>query len=97
MLDAPKTSSLASSPLYALLDKDTSQMSREELTKFINHIRTLRTSPPTFTKQLRDDEEIAEETAEASEKKVKKTKAPKTVDANAFLASLTARAALPKP
>ena len=89
MPDAPTKSSLANSPLYALLDKDVSQMSREELTKFVNHIRTLRTSPPTFAKQLREDEEIQDE---LPEKKEKKPKVTKVVDANDFLAKLTAKA-----
>ena len=71
-------------------------MSREELTKFINHVRTLRTSPPTFNKQLRDDEEVAEANATAEAASPKKPRVPRKVDANAFLASLQAAAAQQK-
>lgn len=91
MPDAPKPSSLATSPLYVLLEKDTSRMNREELTKFVNHLRTLRTSPPTFTKQLRDDEEVEDVASDAKPKKTAKAK--KVIDPNAFLAELQARAA----
>lgn len=92
MQDSPKLSSLATSPLYSLLDKDTSQMTRDELTKFVNHLRTLRTSPPTFAKQLREDEEIADETLSEKPKKPTATRA-KALNVDNFLASLEARAA----
>lgn len=64
-------------------------MTREEVIQFTNHIRTLRTSPPTFAKQLRADEEIAEETEQA-EKKPKATR--KKLDPGQLLKDLTARA-----
>jgi hypothetical protein len=92
MPDESTKSSLATSPLYALLDKDTSRMSREELTKFVSHLRTLRTSPPTFTKQLREDEEIADAVAASDSAKPKKSKTPKVLNADKFLADLEARA-----
>jgi hypothetical protein len=69
-------------------------MSRDELVTFINHSRTMRTSPPTFTKQLRQDEEIAEDVA-ASDAKPKTAKR-KVVDPNAILKELLERAAIKK-
>lgn len=33
-------------------------MTREELAAYTNHIRLLRTSPPTMAKSLRDDPEV---------------------------------------
>jgi hypothetical protein len=101
MPDAPNKLSLANSPLYVLLEKDVSQMTREEATAFSNHVRTMRTSPPTFTKQLRDDAEVEAE-VEANGGEPKKAKTPKSttkkpIDASAFLASLKARATAAQP
>lgn len=66
-------------------------MSRAEVTAFTAHLRTLRTSPPTMGKQLRDDEEITDEDRkEAGATKAKK--APAKADPNKILAELIARA-----
>lgn len=51
----------------------------------------MRTSPPTFTKQLRADSEISEEN-EAAEKKPRAPSKRKPVDANSVLNELLARA-----
>lgn len=65
-------------------------MSREEVVAFSQHLRTLRSSPPTFTKQLRDDEEIAEDSSESEQQK-SKSKKPKA-DPSKLLTDLLERA-----
>src|SRR6478736_10494186 len=90
MPDAPTKSSLATLPLYQLVDMDLSKMSREQLTQALNHIRMLRTSPPTFAKQLRDDSEMAEANA-AAPAKPKVQRAKKEVNIDQVMKDLEAR------
>lgn len=80
----------ATQPLHTLLEKDVSKMSREELNHYTILCRQLRTTPPTFTKLLRDDPEIEDIT-----KKEKRT--PATPKGPSLLAMLAATQSQPQP
>jgi hypothetical protein len=76
----------ATAPVHALIQQPIDTMSPEQLRQFVSHLRTLRTSPPTFSKQLREEAD-SEELAEAKPKRQgsKKSKSPVKNLANDYL------------
>jgi len=70
--------SFASAPVQNLLTTDLTKLSPEQLRDYVARLRTLRASPPTFTKALRDESD-AEEAANplpGKPAKAKKVAAP---------------------
>ena len=66
-------------------------MTREELLTECQRIRTLRTSPPTLSRQLNEDEEIADVVEAQSNKSPKKPRVVKpSIDINVLIAAAAA-------
>ena len=74
-------------PIHALIDKSVQDMNPNELRAYVQHLRTLRTSPPSLRKALLAEEEN-EELEPAKPKRSTKPKAPKVDLAKKLLEDL---------
>src|ERR1019366_2753984 len=81
----PSSALFATAPVHALLQLSVTDMSPEQLRTFVQHMRLLRTSPPTFSKTLRgeeDSEELSESKATTKPRKAKSSKPKRDIAAD---------------
>jgi len=81
------TPSFETAPVQNLLTVDVSKLNQEQLREYVARLRTLRSSPPTFTKALREESDEAEVKSgtKKSKEKVKVEKAAKAVNLDDYL------------